>query len=88
MADHKTPEVSGEASLRNSFLCFPYRNESTIKSYFSRLGFDKYVKPLPKRRKVGRHVVLHWLCFLFGDGEAFYLAMLYSLQDLTFLTRD
>lgn len=69
MADHKTPEVSGEASLRNSFLCFPYRKESTIKSFFSRLGFDKYVKPLPKCRKVGRHVVLHWLCFCLGVGR-------------------
>lgn len=88
MADHKTPEVSGEAGLRNSFLCFPYQKESTIKPYFSRLGFDKYVKPLPKCRKVDRHVMLHWPCFLFGSGEAFYLAMLYSLQDLSFLTRD
>ena len=38
MADHETPEVSGEASLRNnilsknSFLGFPYQKESTIKS--------------------------------------------------------
>ena len=94
MADHETTEVSGEASLRNnflsknSFLSFPYQKESTIKSYFSRLGFDKYVKPLPRGRKVGRHVVLHQLCFLFGGGEAFYLALLYILQDLSFLTRN